>query len=428
MDNISIEVLSAVLLVLFLLSAFFSSSETSMMALNRYRLKHLAKEGSRSAQLTEKLLTKPDQLLSLILFGNNLVNISAASVATIIGLKLYGETGIAIATIVLTVLILIFAEVAPKTIAALHPEKIAFPAAYVLTILGKILFPFTWLINLLSKLFLNMLGINPEEINDMPMSREELRTVVLEAGAMIPVRRQKMLISILDLENISVDEIMVPRNEITGIDLNDSTDEIFDQITNCQHTRLPVYRDNIDNILGILHVRKIPRVLADKIDFSADDLIELVNEPYFVPMGTPLHVQLRNFQRQKLRLGLVVDEYGDIQGIIAMEDILEEIVGEFTTDLQTFDQDIHHQEDGTIIIDGAAMIRDINRQLHLNLPTEGPNTLNGLILEHLEHIPEPGTSLMIDNITLEIMQSAENAVKTVRITSQHPKPTTTLQE
>jgi Mg2+/Co2+ transporter CorB len=399
-----------------------------MMALNRYRLKHLAKEGSRSAQLTEKLLTKPDQLLSLILFGNNLVNISAASVATIIGLKLYGETGIAIATIVLTVLILIFAEVAPKTIAALHPEKIAFPAAYVLTILGKILFPFTWLINLLSKLFLNMLGINPEEINDMPMSREELRTVVLEAGAMIPVRRQKMLISILDLENISVDEIMVPRNEITGIDLNDSTDEIFDQITNCQHTRLPVYRDNINNILGILHVRKIPRVLADKIDFSADDLIELVNEPYFVPMGTPLHVQLRNFQRQKLRLGLVVDEYGDIQGIIAMEDILEEIVGEFTTDLQTFDQDIHHQEDGTIIIDGAAMIRDINRQLHLNLPTEGPNTLNGLILEHLEHIPEPGTSLMIDNITLEIMQSAENAVKTVRITSQHPKPTTTLQE
>jgi Mg2+/Co2+ transporter CorB len=399
-----------------------------MMALNRYRLKHLAKEGNRSALLTEKLLLKPDQLLSLILFGNNLVNISAASVATIIGLKLYGETGIAIATIVLTVLILIFAEVAPKTFAALHPEKIAFPAAYVLTILGKLLYPFTWLINRLSNILLNLLGINPDEINDMPMTREELRTVVLEAGAMIPVRRQKMLISILDLENISVNEIMVPRNEISGIDLNDSTDEIFDQITNCQHTRLPVYRDNIDNMLGVLHVRKIPRVLADKESFSADDLVELVNEPYFVPMGTPLHVQLRNFQRQKLRLGLVVDEYGDIQGIIAMEDILEEIVGEFTTDLQTFDQDIHRQEDGTIIIDGAAMIRDINRQLQLNLPTEGPNTLNGLILEHLEHIPEPGTSLMIENITLEILQSAENAVKTVRITSRHPKPTTLLHE
>jgi Mg2+/Co2+ transporter CorB len=428
LDNISIEVLSAVLFVLFLLSAFFSSSETSMMALNRYRLKHLAKEGNRSALLTEKLLLKPDQLLSLILFGNNLVNISAASVATIIGLKLYGETGIAIATIVLTVLILIFAEVAPKTFAALHPEKIAFPAAYVLTILGKLLYPFTWLINRLSNILLNLLGINPDEINDMPMTREELRTVVLEAGAMIPVRRQKMLISILDLENISVNEIMVPRNEISGIDLNDSTDEIFDQITNCQHTRLPVYRDNIDNMLGVLHVRKIPRVLADKENFSADDLVELVNEPYFVPMGTPLHVQLRNFQRQKLRLGLVVDEYGDIQGIIAMEDILEEIVGEFTTDLQTFDQDIHRQEDGTIIIDGAAMIRDINRQLQLNLPTEGPNTLNGLILEHLEHIPEPGTSLMIENITLEILQSAENAVKTVRITSRHPKPTTLLHE
>jgi Mg2+/Co2+ transporter CorB len=420
LEEISIEVLLAVLFILFLLSAFFSSSETSMMALNRYRLKHLVKEGNRAAKLAEKLLEKPDQLLSLILFGNNLVNIFAASIATIIGLELYGELGIAIAPIVLTVLILIFAEVAPKTYAALHPEKIALPASYVLLIIGKVLFPFTWLINRISNVLLNVLGINPENTDSTPMTREELRTVVLEAGPLIPLRRQKMLISILDLENITVDEVMVTRNDITGIDVNDMTDEIIDQITNFQHTRLPLYRDNIDNILGILHVRKIPRVLADKNDFSAENLIGLTNEPYFVPMGTPLHVQLRNFQRQKLRLGLVVDEYGDIQGIITMEDILEEIVGEFTTDIQTFDQDIHLQDDGTIIIDGAAMIRDINRQLKWDLPTDGPNTLNGLILEQLQHIPEPGTSLLINNFSLEIMQSAGSAVKTVKITPHVP--------
>ena len=415
MDNISLKVLFIVLFVLFLLSAFFSSSETSMMALNRYRLKHLAKEGHRAAQLAENLLGKPDQLLSLILFGNNLVNICAASVATIIGLKLYGEAGIAVATITLTVLVLIFAEVAPKTIAAIHPEMIAFPASYVLTILGKLLYPFTWLINRLSNTLLNVIGIDPEKIKDNPMTREELRTVVLEAGFHIPARHQKMLINILDLEKITVDEITVPRNEISGIDLNDTRDEIIEQIMNCQHTRLPVYRENIDNIQGILHARKFPRILDRAEVFTAEDVIELSNEPNFVPMGTPLHVQLRNFQQQKIRLGLVVDEYGNIQGIITIEDILEEIVGEFTTDIQTYSQDIHLQEDGTFIIDGTAMIRDINKQLHWDLPIEGPKTLNGLILEHLEHIPEPGTSLRINNYTIEIMQSAENAVKTVKI-------------
>lgn len=416
MQDISLEFLFTLLFVLFLLSAFFSSSETSMMALNRYRLKHLKNEGHRGAILAERLLNKPDQLLSLILLGNNLVNISAASVATVIGLELYGEKGILISTVVLTVMVLIFAEVAPKTIAALYPESIAFPASYVLTVLGKLLFPFTWLINRLANTLLNIFGIDPQRIDSMPLSREELRTIVLEAGNLIPLRRQKMLVSILDLENMKVDEIMVPRNEIAGIDLNDSADEIIEQITNCQHTRLPVYRDNIDNIQGILHIRKFPRILADTEDFTAEDLLQLTNEPYFVPIGTTLNVQLRNFQKQKLRLGLVVDEYGDIQGIVTMEDILEEIVGEFTTDIQTFDQDIHPQDDGTIIIDGMAMIRDINRQLHWSLPMDGPKTLNGLILEHLEHIPDPGTSLLIDNFTVEILQSADNAVKTVKIT------------
>ena len=386
------------------------------MTINRYRLRHLANEGHRSAILVDKLLSKPDKLLGLILFGNTLVNIAAASVATVIGLKLYGESGIAIATVVLTILILIFAEVAPKTIAAMYPEAIAFPASYVLTVLGKILYPVVWTINRIANIFLALIRMNPENSDNMPLTREELRTVVLEAGSLIPMRHQRMLISILDLENITVDEIMVPRSDITGIDLNDSPDEIIEQISNCQHTRLPVYRENIDNIIGILHVRQFPRILADNKGFSTEDLVTITKEPYFVPLGTPLHVQLRHFQKQKIRLGLVVDEYGDIQGLVTLEDILEEIVGEFTTDIQTFNQDIHPQDDGTVVIDGTAMIRDINKQLHWDLPTEGPNTLNGLILEHLETIPETGTSLKIGNFTIEILQSVDNAVKTVRIT------------
>jgi Mg2+/Co2+ transporter CorB len=385
-----------------------------MMALNRYRLNHLAKEGHRGAKLAKKLLDKPDQLLGLILFGNNLVNISAASIATVIGIKLYGEAGIAIATIVLTVLVLIFAEVAPKTIAALYPEAVAFPAAYILTFLGRILFPFVWLINLLANTLLSLFNINPGNTDTAPLTREELRSVVLEAGNMIPMRHQKMLISILDLENVIVDDIMVPRSEIVGIDLNDSPDDIIDQITNFQHTRLPVFIDNIDNIKGILHIRKFSRILSTGEQFEAEDIISQLDEPYFVPMGTPLHSQLGFFQKQKLRLGLVVDEYGDIQGIVAMEDILEEIVGEFTTDLQTYSPDIHYQEDGSTLIDGSAMLRDINKQLQWDLPTDGPKTLNGLILENLEHIPESGTSLKINNYTLEILQSADNAVKKVR--------------
>jgi Mg2+/Co2+ transporter CorB len=421
LEEISLELLGFTLFVLFFLSAFFSSSETSMMALNRYRLKHLVKEGHRGAKLAEKLLDKPDQLLGLILFGNNLVNISAASIATVIGIKLYGEAGIAIATIVLTVLVLIFAEVAPKTIAALYPETIAFPAAYILTFLGKLFFPFVWLINLLANTLLSIFRIRPENTDIAPLSRDELRTVVQEAGHMIPIRHKKMLISILDLENSIVDDIMVPRNEIEGLDLNESSDEIIKQIINCQHTRLIVYQDNIDNIKGILHARKFPRIIYADQQPSNKEITSLLDEPYFVPMGTPLHVQLRFFQKQKIRLGLVVDEYGDMQGIVTMEDILEEIVGEFTTDLQTYSQDINFQDDGSILIDGTAMLRDINRQLHWNLPMDGPKTLNGLILESLEYIPESGTSLKIENYMLEIIQSGDNAVKKVKVENLETK-------
>ena len=415
MEDISLSVLFGILFVLIAISAFFSSSETGMMALNRYRLRHMVSDKHRGAMLVNKLLERPDRLLGLILFGNNLVNIAAASIATLIGLRLLGETGVFLATIILTLVILIFAEVAPKTLAALYPERVAFPSAYILTFLGKILYPFIWIINHMANGILNVFGLRPETNSDLPLSSEELRTVVMEAGTMIPLRHQRMLISILDLENITVDEIMVPRNEITGIDLNESIDDIIDLLGHSQHTRMPVYRDNIDNIVGTLHIRRVARMLKDKDEFSVEDLESVVREPYFVPMGTPLHTQLRNFQRQRKRLGLVVDEYGVIQGLVTLEDILEEIVGEFTTDIQTLNKDIHPQEDGSYIIDGTVTLREINRQLDWDLPMDGPVTLNGLILEHMQTIPEPGTSLRLDHYAMEIKQTADNAVKTVKV-------------
>lgn len=417
MDDIPLTFLFGILLLLIVLSAFFSSSETSMMALNRYRLRHLAKENHQGAILATRLLKRPDRLIGLILFGNNLVNFVAASIATLIGIRLLGDLGVAIAPVILAIVFLIFAEVMPKTVAALHPERLALVFAYILTPLSYILYPFVWMINKVANGLLAMMGVSPDDVDGeyMALSSEELRTVVTEAGKMIPRRHKKMLLSILDLENVTVEDIMVPRNEIIGIDLNAAQLDIIELLTHCQHTRLPVYRDNIDQIAGMLHVRYILRILKSMDDLTAEKLENITREPYFVPLGTPLQTQLLNFQRSKARIGLVVDEYGVIQGLVTLEDILEEIVGEFTTDLQTFDQDIHPQEDGSYLIDGAAMLRDINKQLHWNLPIDGPKTLNGLILERLEDIPEAGTSLRIDNFAMEIMQAIDNAVKTVRI-------------
>jgi Mg2+/Co2+ transporter CorB len=415
LDDIPLSHLFGTLFVLILLSAFFSSSETGMMALNRYRLRHLVKEKHRGAMLANALLEKPDRLIGLILFGNNVVNILATAITTVIMVRLYGELGVALTTIILTPVILIFAETAPKTWAAVRPEKIAFPAAYVLTPLLKIFYPVIYVINKISNGLIALFGINVQEREEAPLTRQELRTVVREAGSMIPKRHQRMLISILDLENESVDDIMVQRNDIVGIDLSDSPNEIIEQIIRCQHTRLVVYRENIDNIVGMLHIRHALRILRDTDEFEVSDIEEIVTEPYYVPEGTPLHTQLVNFQRMKKRTGLVVDEYGVIQGMVTLEDILEEIVGEFTTDMQTFNLYIHPQEDGSYIIDGSASIRDINRQLHWHLPAKGAKTLNGLILEHLEDIPETGTSLRIGNYAVEITQAGDNAVKTARL-------------
>lgn len=404
------------LVLLMLLSAFFSSSETSMMALNRYRLRHLANAKHRGALLATRLLKRPDRLIGLILLGNNLVNFIAASVATLIGIRLLGDLGVAIAPIVLVVVFLIFAEVMPKTVAALYPERLAFLFVYILTPLSHVLHPFVWMINKLANGMLSLTGIRPEtESENITLSREELRTVVNEAGKIISRRHRKMLLSILDLETVTVEDIMVPSGDIVGVNLNTAPADIINLLSHCQHTRLPVYRDSIDNIVGILHVRYLLRVLKDPEGFTPEELIKITREPIFVPMGTPLYAQLVNFQRTRGRVGLVVDEYGMIQGLVTLEDILEEIVGEFTTDLQTFDQDIHPQEDGSFMINGTAALRDINKQLGWDLPIDGPKTLNGLILDRLEDIPDTGTSLRIGDFTLEITQVMDNAVKTAQV-------------
>jgi len=415
LDTIPLSILFIILFVLIILSAFFSSSETGMMALNKYRLRHLVKDKHRAASLVSKLLEKPDRLIGVILFGNNVVNFLAAAIATVIGFRLLGNYGVAASPFIIAIIFIIFAETAPKTYAAIRPEKIAFPSAYILTPLLKLCYPIVYIINKISNTLLIPLGINADSIEDKPLSQDELRSIVHEAGAAISSNHQDMLLGILELEKVTVDDIMVPRNELIGIDLDDSIADILEQLSHCQHTRLIVYRENIDNIVGMLHVRRVLRILSRKKEFIIDELENLTIEPYYLPEGTPLHTQMLNFQEQKQRTGLVVDEYGVLQGMVTLDDILEEIIGEFTTDLQTFNQDIQAQEDGSFFVDGSTTVRDINKRLDWELPTEGPKTINGVILEHLEDIPEAGTSLRINGYTFEITQVVDNAVKKVKI-------------
>ncbi|MCG8324343.1 MAG: HlyC/CorC family transporter [Thiotrichales bacterium] len=420
MDDIPLSVLFGALFILIVISGFFSSSETAMMALNRYRLRHLADSNHRAAKRANALLDKPDRLIGLILLGNNLVNFMAASIATLIGIRLLGDLGAALSPIVLVVVFLIFAEVLPKTVAAFKPEQIAFPFSLPLLILMKLMYPAVWVINAVSNSLLKMFGFDTRLSDDAPLSREELRRVVNQAGTMIPRRHQGMLLSILDLENVTVDDIMVPRNEIVGINLEEPVAEIIEQLKHCQHTRLPVFRGNLDKIIGMVHVRRILRLL-DHEEIDLERLEAVAREPLFIPEGTPLHKQLLSFQKQKKRTALVVDEYGVIQGLVTLEDILEEIVGEFTTDMQNFNLDIHPQEDGSYNIDATVTIREINRQLNWHLPADGPKTLNGLILEHLEDIPESGTSLKIAEYTVEIIKTADNAVRIARVLQTRPE-------
>ena len=413
MSDVPLGILIAALVVLIILSACFSGSETGMMALNRYRLRHLAGSGHRGARRASRLLERPDRLIGLILLGNNFVNIAASSLATVIALRLLGEAGIALAAGLLTLVILVFAEVAPKTYAALHPERVAFPAAHVLTALLGVFQPLVVAVNWMANGVLRLLRLSPSGVDRDSLSREELRTVVAEAGALIPRRHRQMLMSILDLEKVTVDDIMIPRQEINAIDLDDPPSEILEQIMHTQHTRIPLYRGDINEIEGILHLRRV--VAPPREEGLAEYLRTQASEPYFIPAGTALSVQLLNFQRAHQRIGLIVDEYGEIEGLATLEDLLEEIVGQFTTDPTDHSSEVHPQTDGTYLVDGSANIRELNRAMHWELPTEGPKTMNGLIIEHLGAIPEPGTSLMITGYPIEIMQTTGNAVRTARI-------------
>ena len=415
MNDIPLFWLWIAFVILILLSAFFSSSETGLMSLNRYRLKHLAAKNHGGARRAVALLQRPDKLITLILLGNNFINVLITQLATYIGYRLYGDAGIAIAAGVLTLLLLLFAEVTPKTLAATSPEKIAFPAAYVYQPLSKLLFPLVAIIDWLAKLILKMFLLSGKAHAGDALNSAELRVAVIETSGLIPDSHRDMLLSILDLEKVTVDDIMVPRSEIIGIDLEDDWHDTLKLITNLSYSRIPIYSGNIDNLVGTAMLRRImPLLLND--EFNSENLVALTREGYFIPEGTPLTTQLINFRKNKRRISFVVDEYGDIQGLVTIEDILEEIVGEFTTDPTDLHQDFFQDADGSFLIDGSTHIRDVNRNLGIDLPSSGPRTLNGLILEHMEFIPEAGTSLKINGYPIEIMQVKNNMVKTVRIT------------
>ena len=414
MNEISTTTLFILLGLLILLSGFFSSSETGLMSLNRYRLRHLVEKGNRGARLAQKLLERPDRLLGLILLGNNFVNILASAIATILALRIFGEAGIAIATGLLTFVILIFAEVAPKTVAALYPERIAFPAAYVYTPLLKAIYPLVFAVNIMANALIKLIGIHPEKIREDGVSTEELRSVVMETSQLVPQKHQDMLLGILNLENATVDDIMVPRNEITALDLDENWDDIIEDLTTCQRTRLPVYRSDINNIVGVIHMRRVINLLT-RNELTPETFEDQIRDAYFIPEGTSLYQQLINFQKNKRRTALTVDEYGDIQGLVTFEDILEEVVGEFTTASPINNNNIIEQDDDSYLINGGTHIREINRSLNISLPTDGPKTFNGLILEHLESIPTPGTSLLIAHHPIEVTKTQNNAVQAARL-------------
>ncbi|MFV1996800.1 MAG: HlyC/CorC family transporter [Acidiferrobacterales bacterium] len=413
MYSIPISVLTGLLVFLILLSAFFSASEIAVMSINRYRLKHLADGGNSAAIKISRLLEHPDRLLGVILLGNNLVNNSAAAIATLLAIRLYGESAIYASTVMLTIVILIFAEVGPKTLAVINPEKVAFPAAFILKPLQTVSYPVTWLINIIANQMLRIVGVSLKQ-RTHELSGDELRVAVKEAGALIPKSHQTMLLGILDLEKTTVEDVMVPRNRIQGIDLDQEWDSVVDQIMNSRYTRLPVYHGSLDNIVGTLHLRKALNLAGSK-NLTAEALKKIIAEPYFIPKGTPLNTQLLNFRSARKRRGLVVNEYGDILGLVALEEILEEIVGEFTVGALGISDDFRIQDDGSYMVKGSASLRDLNRRLGWHLPIEESKTLNGLITEYLETIPETGTSIMLSGYTVDIIRTKGTAIEIARV-------------
>ena len=422
MDEISLGWLFGILLLLLVCSAFFSGSETGMMAINRHRLNALVRKGNRSAKLANNLLGKVDKLLGSILFGNTLVNVAAAAVANIIILRLFGQNdwAILLGTLALTFVIVIFSEIMPKIVAASHPERVALPASYVLTPLITLFYPVVSVATALVKGFLWLFRIKIEtDQSKQKMTLEELRGLVLDAEHFLPRKHQKMLLNLVDLERITVNDVMIPRNQIEALDINADADELRQQIITCHHTLLPVYEDKPGNIIGILHIKRVP-ALFQEAGLDVTQLREILNEPYFIPSDTPLLKQLQQFQERHARLGLVVDEYGELLGLVTLENILEEIVGEFTTQSPAQTGKFLRQEDGSILLEGASSLRELNRKLGWHLPLDSAKTLNGLILEHLEDMPEAGVSLKIAGYPIEIIQTQDRIVKVARIFPAQP--------
>ncbi len=417
MEDITLGALFGILLLLLIFGAWFSAAETSMMAINRYRLNALVRKGSKSARLTSLLLAKVDKLLGSILFGNTLLNVAAAAVTNVLILRMFGasELALLLGTLGITFVLLVVSEIMPKIIAASHPERIALPSSYLLAPLITLFHPVVSVATALVKGALWLLRIKIETDQSKPkMTLEELRGLVLDAEHFLPRKHQKMLLNLVDLERITVNDVMVPRNQIEALNISSDANELRQQIITCHHTLLPVYADTPGNIIGILHIKRVPALLQEET-LDLDQLREILNEPYFIPSDTPLLKQLQQFQERHTRLGLVVDEYGELLGLVTLENILEEIVGEFTTQSPAQTGKFLRQDDGSILLEGSSSLRELNRKLGFHFPLDGAKTLNGLILEHLEDIPEAGTSLKIADYPMEIIQTQDRIVKVARI-------------
>ena len=411
MSEIPLWILLASIAFLVLMSAFFSGSETSMMAINRYRLKHLVKEKNKSAKRVSRLLEKTDRLLGVILIGNNFTHTLSTALATVVAIRIWSDNAVLAVTVFMTIIMIIFAEVMPKTIAALKPESIAFPSSYLLKPLSKILSPLITLVSFISNNVTKLMGIDLDNANKDELKPEELRTLLQTSG--VPKRQEEMLMGIFDMDNLSVNDVMIPKNEIIGIDLNDEIKDIVKQLQEIDFTYVPCYEDTIDNIQGFLSLNKKAEFLGSETK-SIRSLKDELREPLFVPENTPLYKQLANFQSSGRRVGLIVDEYGDIEGIITLRSILEIIVGEITTE-SIEKMDIMPQADGSYLVDGSMMIREVNRRLEWELPTEGPKTLSGLILEEIQTIPDTNVGLSIDNYRIETVLIKDNVIKLAKV-------------
>jgi len=418
--EIHLSTLFIILIFLIVLAAFFAGTEIGMMSINLYKLKYLVKKNNKQAIRVNKILARPDQLLSVVLIGNTLANIVASTIATLIGQRLYGDVGVAVATAILTLVILVFSEMMPKTFAAIYPQKVAFLTSLPLKILQWILAPLVHATSFISNAILRLFGVSVSGMQKEALTGEELRSVVHEAGGLMPVEHKSMLISLLDLESATVEDIMIPKSEIVGIDLEQPWLQLLEQLETAQHTRLPLYRDSIDNLVGMIHVRDVLNLaLEDKLDIHS--LLDSADTPYFIPEGTALNMQILNFRKMKRRISFVVDEYGNILGLVTMEDILEEIVGEFTTDIADLSRDITPQADGSVIVDASLTLRHLNRMMNWQLPLIGPKTLSGLIVEYLGYIPPADSCLTIDNYRIEVLKVSDNTIKGVKMFKTNKK-------